>query len=300
MRWLLLPVLLTPPLLSAAVQDSVQPFVPFAPRAYRLVNGVAFSPDDRLMYFALLYREVLAHRGSPDTTAAELALFVARRQGDGWTEPELLPFSGTHADYEPALSPDGSRLIFNSKRPDADGRVPSRNDLWMVERRGSGWSAPRPLSAVNSFDLEESYATVDRDRRVVYVRGPTVEGGDDYDLYETRVLADGTATEPRRLPFSDHRFGEGDPQLAADGSFVIFTRWDHTVGWRETCDLFLAFRRGEGWAEPVALSELNSAGPDYAPALSSDGASLYYRASGRFVRVPLAPVVASARAGSEP
>jgi hypothetical protein len=122
------------------------------------------------------------------------------------------------------------------------------------------------------------------------------EGGDDYDLFESLLRPDGTAGPPRRLPFSDDRFGEGDPQIAPDGSFLIFTRWDHQVGWQQTCDLYIAFRRGDTWTDPVAAVELNTSQPDYGAALSSDGRWLYYRVGGRFVRRPLAPVIASARA----
>jgi hypothetical protein len=270
-------------------------FRPFEAKAYRLVNSIAFSGDDRTMYFALLYREVLAHRGQPDSAAAELGLFVSRREEDRWSEPELLPFSGKHSDYEPALAADGSLILFNSKRPYPDARIPTRNDLWMVERRGGSWGEPRPLGGINSFELEESYPTIDRDRRLVYVRGPTREGGDDFDLYETRLDSRGGVDSPRRLPFSREQFGEGDPQLANDGSFLIFTRWDHRIGWQQTCDLYLSFRSGEGWTEPVPLTLINTTGPDYGAALSSDGAWLYYRAGGRFLRRALAPIIESAR-----
>lgn len=69
-----------------------------------------------------------------------------------------------------------------------------------------------------------------------------------------------------------------------DGSYLIFTRWDLTRGWQESCDLYIAFRRGENWSEPVALTRINTERPDYAAALSSDGQWLYYRAGGRYVR----------------
>ena len=282
-------------LLATPAQDTAEPFVPFEARAYRLVNSVAFSADDQTMYFTLFYRDVLAQRGRPDTTAAVTALFRSQRRDNGWSEPELMPFSGTWSDYEPALAPDGSLLIFNSKRPQADGRIPTRNDLWMVHRQGDGWSQPRPLQTLNSFDLEESYATIDRERRIVFVKGPVREGGDDFDLYETRLGPSGTVEAPRRLPFSDDRFGEGDPQLAPDGSFLIFTRWDHQIGWQQTCDLYIAFRTGTGWSEPVPLSALNTPRPDYAAALSSDGRWLYYRAGGPLQRRLLAGALAAVR-----
>ena len=271
-------------------------FQPFQPRAYRLVNGVAFDGSEDRMLFALLTREVLAHQGRPDSTAPETGIYTAQRMPNGWSEPALASFSGSFLDYEPALAVDGSFLLFNSKRPYPDGRRPARNDLYLVERTGTGWGTPRPLATINSFELEDSYATIDSARRVIFVRGPSREGTDDFDLYEFTLRPDGSTSEPLGLPFSGPEFGEGDPQLARDGSFLIFTRWDHRVGWQQTCDLYLSFRTSLGWTEPVPLTELNTPTPDYAAALSPDGRWLYYRAGGRYQRRALQPVLDSALA----
>jgi hypothetical protein len=283
--------------IGVAASQAADVFQPFEQRAYRLVNGVAFDGNEQTLLFALLHREVLAHRGRPDTAAPETGIYTSQRAPNGsWTEPALAPFSGAFADYEPALAVDGSFLLFNSKRPYADGRIPTRNDLFIVERRAGAWSAPQPLPLVNSFDLEESYATIDSAQRVIFVRGPSTEGTDDFDLYEFTFRADGSISEPSGLPFSGPEFGEGDPQLARDGSFVIFTRWNHQVGWQQTCDLYLSFRTTHGWTIPVPLLELNTSAPDYAAALSPDGRWLYYRSGARYLRRPLQPVLDSALA----
>jgi dipeptidyl aminopeptidase/acylaminoacyl peptidase len=150
---------------------------------------------------------------------------------------------------------------------------------------------------LNTFEHEESYPTLTADRTLVFVRGrPAAPGRIDYDLYVSRFEA-GSFTSPRRHPISTDRWGEGDPWIAPDGSYLIFTRWDEEVGWRETVDLFLSFATDGGWTTPVALDELNTAGPDYGPAVSADGRWLYYRADSRFVRVPLAPVLERHRPG---
>ena len=298
MRRLFAAVLLTT-IPAAPSQGAVEPFQPFQQRAYRLVNGVAFEGNEDAMYFALYTRDVLAERGQPDSTAPITNIYVSQRSASGWSNPMLAPFSNSFTDYEPALSVDGNVMLFNSKRPYADGRTPTRNDLWIVERRSGVWGAPHALPDINTFELEESYATIDSARRVIFVRGPVVEGGDDFDLYEFRLRGDGVPTEPMQLPFSGPEYGEGDPQLARDGSFVIFTRWDEKAGWQQSCDLWISFRGSVGWTIPVPLVELNTTAPDYAPAISPDGLTLYYRAGGRYLRRPIGPVLDSARARTQ-
>jgi hypothetical protein len=278
-------------------QNAPEPFLPFAPRAYRLVNSVAWTPGGDSMLVALFYREVRAHRNEPsDTTMPELGLYVTSRAGDGWTEPSLLPVSGRFPDYEPALLADGSVLVFNSKRPWADGRLPPRNDLWMAERTAAGWGTPRAITAVNTFEAEESYATITADGRMIFLKGL---GGEVYDLYESRLGPDRTFGAPVRSSVSTDQFGEADPMVSPDGSFLIFTRWDPAVGWDRGCDLYIAFREGAGWGAPVPLTGLNNAtSPDFGAALSPDGKWLYYRSSRQFLRTPLAPVLEAARAKS--
>jgi len=279
--------------LSAQTAAS-EPFRPFSERAYRIVNSMAWTPGGDSMLVALFYREVQAHRNEPsDSTLPELGLYVTSRAGDGWTEPALLPVSGRYPDYEPALIADGSILVFNSKRPWEDGRLPPRNDLWMAQRTAAGWGEPRPITAVNTFAEEEAYATLTADGRMIFLKGL---GGENYDLYESRLKADHTFGAPVRSSVSTDQFGEADPMVAPDGSFLIFTRWDPAVGWDKGCDLYIAFREGERWGAPVPLAGINSAaGPDYGAALSPDGEWLYYRSTRGFVRTALQPLLVTAR-----
>jgi len=288
--------LITAGLVCAApvsAQDSAQIFRPFAIPAYRLVNSVAWTPGGDSMLVALYYRDVQAFRGQPsDTTMPVTALYLTQRNGAGWSEPALLPWSGRYQDYEPALLPNGSVLVFNSRRPWPDGRLPPHNDLWMTRRTSAGWEEPHPVSAVNTFDLEESYATLTADGRLIFLKGL---GNEVYDLYESRLGPDGTFSAAARSSVSTDQYGEADPMVAPDGSYLIFTRWDPAVGWDKGCDLWIAFREGEGWGPPAPLSLLNSAGPDFGAAISPDGQWLYYRSSRQFLRRPLAAVLEAAR-----
>jgi hypothetical protein len=85
--------------IGVAASQAADVFQPFEQRAYRLVNGVAFDGNEHTLLFALLHREVLAHRGRPDTAAPETGIYTSQRAPNGsWTEPALAPFSGAFAD----------------------------------------------------------------------------------------------------------------------------------------------------------------------------------------------------------
>ncbi len=272
-------------------------WTPHTERAYRLVNSVAFSEDDRAMYVALLHQEVLAFRGAPDDTAPVTALFSMDRTAEGWGEPELLPFSGTYQDYEATLS--GDLMVFNSKRPYPDGRIPEVNDLYLVQRHADGgWGEPRSIAAINTFDYEESYGSLTDSRDLVFLRGHAGSDGEpQYDLYVS-TFANGEFQAPSRHPVSTDRYGEGDPWIAPDGSYLFFTRWDDEIGWAESVDLYISFHGGGEWSEPLALEQLNTPGADFGVAVSPDGRWLYYKNGSEFFRRPLAPILEHARAAS--
>ena len=78
-------------------------------------------------------------------------------------------------------------------------------------------------------------------------------------------------------------------------AYLIFTRWDESVGWAETVDLYISFRSGGSWSTPESLDEVNTAGADYSPAVSPDGVWFYYRVDGEYRRVPLAPILSGHR-----
>jgi hypothetical protein len=73
--------------------------------------------------------------------------------------------------------------------------LPPHNDLWMTRRTSAGWEEPHPVSAVNTFDLEESYATLTADGRMIFLKGL---GNEVYDLYESRLGPDGTFSAAAR------------------------------------------------------------------------------------------------------
>ena len=282
---------------SAQAQEPVHWFD--APNI-RVVNSVDFAPDGDRLYLALLYHEYLAE-SSPDQVAGapETALFASDLDPSGeWGPPSLLEFSGEYQDYEPTLSADGRLMVFNSRRPYPDGRVPDTNDLWMSVAGVDGrWGDPRRIAELTTFEQEESYASLADDGSMVFLRGTPddeVAGGIQFDLHQAAYRGDGFE-DLGRHPVSTDRWGEGDPWLGSDGSYLIFTRWDDEVGWRETVDLYVSFHSPSGWSEPEPLSELNTSGAEFGAAVSHDERWLYFKSGSQLNRVPLSDVLGRRR-----
>lgn len=67
-------------------------------------NAATFTLDGKTVYF---FR----------SNYKDYDILVSHADGAGWTRPRITAFSGRWRDLEPAMAPDGSRLIFASSRP---------------------------------------------------------------------------------------------------------------------------------------------------------------------------------------
>jgi hypothetical protein len=286
-------------LLTTQAAHPGTPFQPWGPGSYATVNAIEFAPDGQTMFVALSPSQVAKiERRAPSPDAPEIALYESRREGDHWSRPQLMPFAGVHKDYEGTLSPDGTTMIFNSWRPLPDGRAIAnrKNNLWMVRRTASGWSAPIYLAAINRVETEESYAGIGPGGRMVFVgESPADAHGPDYSIFVTRITPDGV--EPATLfPPAATTAGESDPWYARDGSYVVFTRWDRAKKWEEDVDLYITFDRGGQWTTPVPLSLNDPAGPDYALSIAGTPETVYWKRRGGTFQAAWAPILNAARA----
>src|SRR5262245_12852857 len=68
--------------------------------------GLDFTHDGRTLFFS---------RSVPRSNLYVICTSTFR---DGrWSEPRVAPFSGRYWDFDPVVSPDGSRIFFGSDRP---------------------------------------------------------------------------------------------------------------------------------------------------------------------------------------
>ncbi len=263
----LLPVV---PLFAQAPDDgAAKPFEKLVPG---LQACTTFAPDGKTVYFVTL-------RGEARTTT----IMQSPRVDGHWGPAAVAPFSALDSNGDPAISPDGSRLFFWSRRPAAgkpkDARVP---DLWWVDRQGNAWSEAHQVpgtlrtggpSVAADGTLYFFRVADDKVPRTRLVRSRAVEGGSGAieDLGETINGA----------------FGGFDPAIAPDQSFLVFaSKRPDSAG---ESDLYISHRHADGWTEPRNLgSKVNSKGGEFCPSVSADGNLYFTRGEEGVFYVPLA------------
>ena len=135
------------------------------------------------------------------------------------------------------------------------------------------WQPPRPLSELVNTTSEDYEPRYSWDGMTLYfVRG---KAGENADIFFAQRLPGGW-TEPRPLSAVNTERDELGPEPSADGQSLYF--YTDRPGGVGGYDIWVA-RRGvdDEWQPPIHLGPaVNSEFNDYGPALSPDGATLYF------------------------
>lgn len=243
-------------------------------------DTLAFTPDGNTVFFD---RSEGKHK----------TIMITRRRDGQWTAPRVASFSGRWYDQDPALSPDGSYIVFSSDRPvapagkrlvrDVGGKTYHGGNLWKVEREGAGWSAPRWLGAVvnqSSFLVSPSVAA---DGTLYFIQ----QDNRDHAMHVfSSHRRDGRYLAPVRVDLGDPATTTHDPAIAPDQSFIVFGYGKTTTGLGRLC---IAFREGSQWSQPVDLGDtVNGVGP-WGSHVMPDGRTLTFTGDSGVYRLPLQP-----------
>ena len=237
----------------------------------------AFSPDGRTLYFA---------RKAGDGGRFGVILASRALTNGKWTTPEVANVSGRYADYDPFVSPDGSRLFFISNRP-TTGQEPRRDlDIWVAERAGGTWQEARNIGSPINTDGDELYPSVASDGTLYFSSCGRRDSRGRCDIYRSR-FREGRYLEPENLGDAINTpASETDAYIAPDQSYLIFTVYGRADAVGDG-DLYMSTVRGGGWSTPRHLrGSINTAAREYCPIVSPDGKYLYFTSQRGFIDAP--------------
>ena len=227
--------------------------------------NAAFTPDGQTIYFT---------RNFP---ASKLGVIVVSHFRNGkWQPPEIASFSGQFTDYDPFVSPDGSRLFYCSNRSE-EGKVKNDFDIWFVEKTEGGWSQPKSIGAPINTKSNEFYPSVAADG-TLYFSSNRQGGKGGFDIYRSKLVG-GKYGEPENLGDGvNTASGELDNYISPDQRFLVFAAYnrpDDLGG--GSGDLYISQQQNGAWTPSKNLGpKINSPVREYCPIGSPDGKYFFF------------------------
>src|SRR6202046_5490421 len=159
--------------------------------------------------------------------------------------------------------------------PDGEALPGIVSNLWRVDRVGTGWSKPTRLpDTVNLVGQSIWKPSIAADGTIYFV---SIEKGGKR-LFSSQYK-NGAYQQAQPLSFSDGTKLDVDPEIAPDGSFLVFCSAGRLQGDAKD-HLFIALRDGKGWGTPVPVryagDEKNGYSTDDEPRLGPDHRTLYF------------------------
>jgi len=176
--------------------------------------------------------------------------------------------AGLKKETDPALKLTAMSIL--RSRRDAEGAL----------------STPEPFAKELSSLYHEGPVCFDRTAETVYFSRNTelsgkpilaADGRQKMRIYASKKNGS-TWGEPAPLPFNFGEFDDCHPSISIDGDKLFFA--SNRPGGKGGMDLYVSYRVGDSWSEPVNLGEgVNTAGNEIFPFIHADN-TLYYASTG--------------------
>ena len=183
--------------------------------------------------------------------------------------------NGTHLEYFPSFTIDGSKIIFTR-------RINQDEDFFESEWKNGEWSVAKPVAGRINTQYNEGAQTLSQDGNWLIFAGCNYpEGAGSCDLYISYKTKNGTWTEPENLgPNINTEFWESSPSLSPDKNELFFA--SNRPGGFGGRDIYVSNRNSNGrWGKPINLGPaINTKGDDGCPFIHADNQTLYFNSNG--------------------
>ena len=253
---------------SQTQQTQVTPFLSAIVSQFPNVRDVAISTtQDEVVFSAQSYMSDIS------------ALVTVKKTATGWSQPEIISFSGQYFDLEPYFSENGLSLYFASNRPlDAWSSDVKDFDIWLVTRtsKTAEWSQPINLGAPINTSMDEFYPIITRSKNIYFtLDNPELKQKDN--IYVSEFI-NGVYTAPKSVGTGVNSDGyEFNAYVSPDESIMIYTGYNKQDGFGSG-DLYISYKDKNGeWTASKNMGEnINGDKMDYCPFVDMTIKTLYF------------------------
>ena len=234
---------------------------------------MAVSPDGRDLFYTLQWG-----------FGSYSVILHSHKDGGQWSKPETAWFSGRFNDLEPAFSPDGSKFYFTSNRPwDNSDSSKKDYDIWMIEKKGTGWGDPAPMDTLINSANDEFYPSVAKNGNLYFTRDNDAQKD---DIFISRFV-NGKYSKPVALPETVNSKGyDFNAFVDPDERFLIFSSYKRTDDLGGG-DLYYCLNDNGSWKPAKHFGkEINSSSLDYSPFVTADKRFFFFTSKKQLVKFP--------------
>jgi len=200
-------------------------------------SAAVFSPDNKEVFWCTNINWYTEKK-----VAGNLRLYYMKIVDGKWTTPEIFPTTKDKRVERPVFSPDGKRLYFEYGR--ATGNTDSDADIYFVERKGEGWSEPKPVSPLINSPAMERLHCVTADGSLYFSRDVMLSSE---AMFVSRFV-NGTFTKPEKL---DRSYNSEAPELAMvfgpNQEYRLIAQMDDRY-----CYVYVSYKNDDGsWSKRI-------------------------------------------------
>ena len=228
-------------------------------------RDIAITPDGKELIYTL-----------GDYKQTHRSLVLLKKAENGWSEPEIIPFSGTFQDIEPFYADGGNTLYFASNRPIYNDSTRHDYNIWFSNRIEGGWSQPQALDTLINTRGDEFFPALSKNGNL-YFTATKKEGVGREDIYVS-IFENNNFQKPVPLPTTiNSATYEFNAYISPNEDMLIFSsygREDDMGGG----DLYLSKKDKKGnWSPAQNLGTfINSDKLDYCPFIDWSNNVFYF------------------------
>ncbi len=202
-----------------------------------------------------------------------------------WSTPKLASFSNNR-DETAYITPNGKFLFFGSERPIPNKPNKGNFDMniWMMEKKGNGWSEPEPLpEPINEVQIEKEEWPSSNNNFLFTNNNKTFyfttmkRGTKTIKLYETEFNGK-DFSDPKTIEgiWDDEKYWVYSAVISPNGKYLVFNSFD-APGGNGGEDIFISTKTKNGWSKAKPVGNLiNTKDEESSPRFSRDGKYFFF------------------------